>query len=39
MSIEFPVHMGTSSMCIGRAVRTRRAYVDIGHAKKCIPYV
>ena len=33
------VCMGISCMCIGRAVRTRRAYVGIGHAKKCIPYV
>ena len=39
MSIEFPVRMGTSSMCIGRAVRTSRAYVGTGHAKKFIPYL
>ena len=39
MSIEFPVRMGTSSMCVGRAVHTNRAYVGIGHAKKCIPYL
>ena len=36
MSIEFPVHMGPP-LCIGCAVRTKRAYVGIGHAKKCIP--
>ena len=26
-------------MCIGRAVRTSRAYVGVGHAKKWIPYL
>ena len=29
MCIEFPVRMGT---CVGRSVRTRRAYVGIGRA-------
>ena len=37
--LEFPVRMGTSSICMGRAVRTRITYVGIGHAKKCVPYL